>query len=38
MEAIEKDMRQIPDNNNHVENLVGNAKADNKEESPVMGR
>ena len=29
---------QIPDNNNHVENLMGNAKADNKEESPVMGR
>jgi len=29
---------QIPDNNNHVENLMGNAKAENKEESPVMGR
>ena len=29
---------QIPDNNNHVENLMGNAKAENKEESPVMGQ
>ena len=29
---------QIPDNNNHIENLMGNAKAENKEESPVMSR
>ncbi len=29
---------QIPDNNNHVENPMGNAKAENKEESPVGGR
>jgi len=29
---------QISDNNNHVKNIMGNAKAYNKEESPVVGR